>query len=195
MPLQRETASLPQPRTREGLQHLLEELDEKPPKGDGYGARYRPGPALGIGSAAAKERARKGTDGAMGQRIAASTHRPLESPRSSLTPPAGTPRTQGFDRRPPAPKPMAPADFSAVQEFRRDLRQACGSLEEAFKRMDVFQTGLVSCLEFQEVVSEALGISVDKAFGLFELIDSGRRGVISYRDVSGDERAEKPAFR
>ena len=37
-----------------------------------------------------------------------------------------------------------------------------------------------------QVVSQALGISVDRAFALFELIDSGKRGVVSFRDVRGE---------
>ena len=66
---------------------------------------------------------------------------------------------------------------------RPELIEACGSLEKAFERMDVFKTGLVSCLEFQDVMSETLRISIDDAYHLFEQVDVGKRGVISLRDL------------
>merc|ERR1719321_905628 len=142
---------------------------------------------MSIGQAAGISRARKGADRDAVKRITTAP-RPAPSPRPALTPPSQSPRTEAGRR---AQRQLSASANFTVSEFRRDLSAACGSLEKAFRKMDIFETGLVSCLEFQEVVSQALGISVDRAFALFELIDSGKRGVVSFRDVSGEEQEKR----
>ena len=115
---------------------------------------------------------RKGTEGILSQSRAELRGRGDAGRRRR---PEDLPARSGPAR--PAP---APARFAAL---RPDLIAACGSLEKAFERMDVFKTGLVSCLEFQDVMSETLRISIDDAYHLFEQVDVGKRGVISLRDL------------